>query len=257
MFQRVRAEVPGIQLLLAGRYNIPDKLPELGELFAKEATIFEVDRFSDDEAREYLGFRNVKSTTIVDAIIEKVGERDELAKPRTSNPFKLSLFAEIVLGRVGITKEEIEKLPRADFAYLLERVILRIPEQPLRWVVRYGVLPRELTKDFVSSVLVEPLRAALRGHATADQPKLEWPDGLQEYADQDVWTQDPHASTEIETLWKDLERYESERGWLTRVTDTAVKFHSDVAGPMRDLLSRQRVLPNCSNVQFSILRSGR
>src|SRR5262249_24523404 len=151
-----------------------------------------------------------------------------------------SLFADLVLGRDAITVQEIRELPGAHFVYLVERVIQRIAEQPLRWIVRYGALPRRLTPGFIDAVLLEPMQLALSGGGDWDRPALQVR-GKSQIREPDLWKKEDDPR--LGTLWKELNRYEAPRGWIWRVpgADEIVQFHGDVVDPMRDLLSSQPV----------------
>src|SRR5262249_12169430 len=126
------------------------------------------------------------------------------------NPFKLALFAEIVLNRPEIKAGEILALPRADIAYLMERVIIRIKSQPLRWLIYYGAIARHLTVEFLDGVLLPPLRRAL--HGEADDPNLPDYPG--------VWKPQSELADGItaDGLWNELRRYVRDRGWISLVT---------------------------------------
>lgn len=246
-FHQLRAlhdVLPSLRLVLSGRYRIPEKIPQLQQIFDQGAIEHEVARFDDMEAKELLRMRGVDEIPIIDAIIARLREPDTPAQPGGSNPFKLSLFAELALSHDQLTPEEVANFPDADFAYLLERVIKRIPSQSLRWVVRYGALPRRLTPLFIANVLLEPLQKALRGDLSPDNPQEHLPPRLERYAEQDVWVPDPQAEPTTEQLWNDLVRHCSDHGWISRKGEAgaeAVQFHGDVADPMRDILSRQQI----------------
>lgn len=261
MLHQLHRQVPSLRTVLAGRYNIHHKLKELVDqsvplpaspalpvLPAKELLDelrgqrdLELTRFTDDEARTYLRSRGITDATIVDAIVTKLREPGGEHAPEGCSPFTLSLFADLVLGRDTITVDEVRILPSSHFVFLVERVIKRIAEQPLRWVVRYGALPRRLTPEFVEEVLRVPLHEALNGTSRRDQPQLQTR-GRAEIREPDLWRPEPGASTD--RLWDDLCRYEAPRGWIWRIGgERAVQFHSDVVDPMRDLLSSQPIFP--------------
>ena len=269
LLRDVRARAPNVRVILSGRYNIPSKIKALlreadeqrgpsvlpgttdvetltgvlNELNASSLSL-ELRRFTKKEAQEYLRSRGIIQKEIVEAIIAKVHEAGgEGSRAAGINPFNLSLFAELVLGRDAISADEVRRLPSAHFVYLVERVIKRIPEQPLRWVVRYGALPRRLTPGFIDAVLRGPLEAALRGEFTHDVLRVQTR-GTSEIRETDLWKPDLSAGTS--GLWEQLCRYEAPRGWIWREpgTEQAVRFHGDVVEPMRDLLSTQPVFPD-------------
>ncbi len=67
-------------------------------------------------------------------------------------PFTLALVADLLGTDPGITPDQLVG-PQASMPYLVERVIGRIEDVRLRWVVRAGVVPRRLSFDFFRHVL--------------------------------------------------------------------------------------------------------
>ena len=237
-------------VVLAGRYNIADRVPELKSALDTEGKSVPLRRFRAGEAAGYLKSRGLEDEGIIGAIIGKVFENASEGEPKESagcNPFTLRFFAEIVLGTPGFDEEKVKMLPRRDFAYLLERVVLRISDQPLRWVIRYGAIPRLLNRDFVDAVLLPLLRQALDGALPHDLPGENNPDEVANYLkahgyDQDVWKPEPRRPVTAEDLWQSLVRYASPDGWIALTAEgTAARFHGDVVNPMRALLSRQQI----------------
>ena len=109
------------------------------------------------------------------------------------------------------------KLPSVEIAYLMERVILRIRSQPLRWVIRYAAIARTFTRDFLEKVLLPPLRAALGG--TAQDLSVKQSEDIQKYLGAEIpWKpqQEEAAKVTAAALWSSLEEYARERGWITR-----------------------------------------
>jgi tetratricopeptide (TPR) repeat protein len=288
MFSAIHETAPQMRLVVSGRYNVAVRLDALAnelasseagdilatdsakaaadahalaERFRQASVITELSPFLREEARAYLEVRKVRPD-IVDAILEKVRRPAEERKPGKEtaegnaeegwNPFTLALFVELVLGRDEITAADIRAFPSVHYVYMLERVVKRIPEQSLRWVVRYGALPRRLTEDYIANVLLDPLQQALRGELCADIPREQYRAG-QKIVEQDIWFAEPTTTVSTGSLWRDLCRYEAPRGWIRRVlgSDTVVQFHSDVVDPMRDLLSSQAMYPKLQLASIS------
>ncbi len=238
----VHASLPGLTLVLSGRYDIAERTTALrpGEWVG-----FELPRFTPREAETYLRRRGVTDASVRAAILVRCGEDAETtrgthAPQRDRNPFKLAVFAELALARRTLTAEDVARMPRADVAYLIERVILRIASQPLRWVIRYGAVARHLTVSFLEEVLLPVLRRALRGEVADDTDEL-----LESY--QGVWQAEASTAdglTSVE-LWTELQSYARERGWITASgagADAELRFHPDVVVPMRHLLRGKPVV---------------
>ena len=248
LLDRLHDVVPGVRLVLAGRYHLGAKVRDIANELDKKASTFFLSRFTNDEASDFLRFRGLQDPTLIKAIVAKVSEQSEGGGRPGCNPFKLALLTDLVLGTEGADEDFVRSLPSADYQYLLERVIKRIREQPLRWVVRYGVIPRRLTFDYMEEILLPPLRRLMSGGTIEDAPRdpARLPSDLQSLAGQDIWVAEPGAEISAEALWDQLLRYESAQGWISHVPGTgayrgSLQFHSDVAGPMRDLLSYQPI----------------
>ena len=82
----------------------------------------------------------------------------DFPEPGGGNPFKLSLLADLVGPENEFTVDDIRDLRRVEVAYLILRVIERVPESQcsLRWLLRYAVIPRQLTKGFVEAITAAP-----------------------------------------------------------------------------------------------------
>jgi len=248
LLRQCHALVPDLRLILAGRYHLGTKVPALAPLLAAEARTFLLDRFNPGEAAEYLRFRGVDDAALIEACVAKVREPAGPGVRPGCNPFKLALLADLVLGRDGTDADFVRALPNADYQYLLERVIKRIREQPLRWMVRYAAIPRRLTFEYMDQVLLPPLRRVLGGAQPEDAPQdpTRLPAALPAGAVQDLWVPEPAADLGAEALWDALLRYESGQGWISHVPGTgayrgSLQLHGDVAGPMRELLSLQPI----------------
>ena len=248
LLQQCHALVPGLRLILAGRYHLGTKVPAIAPVLAAEARTFLLDRFNPGEAAAYLRFRGLDDDALIEACVTKVREPARPGARPGCNPFKLALLADLVLGHDGADADFVRTLPNADYQYLLERVIKRIREQPLRWVVRYAAIPRRLTFEYMEQVLLPPLRRVLGGAAPDDAPQdpARLPTALPAGAVQDLWVPEAAADLGAEALWDALLRYESGQGWIAHVPGTgayrgSLQLHGDVAGPMRELLSLQPI----------------
>ena len=158
------------------------------------------------------------------------------------NPFMLSLFAEMAASRRSLTADEVKKIKNPQLAYVLRRVIRRIEERDLRWVVRYGVVPRNLTREFLRDVMDRPLRLALAGQSTSD-----WidEDDMSDEPDDPSWSTNvlpsPDAELNLDGLFTRLKDYAAERGWISFDGGEIGQFHADVINPMRGLLRTKPV----------------
>lgn len=227
--------VPTLRVVLAGRYDLRERAPTLAAMLAAEGETVQIDPFSREESRRYLALRGLDAGS---DLIEPIVARS------AGNPLKLALYADLVHSAPELTRQDIESRADIDLIYLVERIIARIRPE-LRWIVRYGVVPRRLTLDFVRSVLLPLLGAALRGAVAWDDPDLdlaELPPSLRRV---DLFTRAGVTVDDatVEELWSALREFAASSSWVIPVPGdpNSLEFHSTVLEPMRRLLRRHGV----------------
>jgi tetratricopeptide (TPR) repeat protein len=231
-----RGQVPiNLRLILSGRHELgTEHVPAFGQEFPGQYVSRPLAGLEDTEARTFLdqelGSDRQPATrsALIDAIVEK----------SAGIPFNLALFAEWANEDETLDHEAVRRSQDVSTVMLIERIVKRIPYQPLRWVIRYGVVPRMLTFDFLRDVMREPLMDALSGRAEAGG--IDQPASLTE---RDVWTIEPDFSFDAETLWNQhVMRYAGQRSWMMPGEHPQqVQFRSDILQPMRQLLRKQPV----------------
>lgn len=239
--------LPRLTVVLAGRYDL-SKIPGLFE--DGEVEFCDLPPFTNEESVAYLASRGIADGPMQQAIVERaeIGDRSDdgqaVPAPSGLNPFKLSALADLVLDDPDLTPDDVQKLPSVDVAYLIERVIVRIPSQPLRWVVRYGAIARGLTLDFVEGVLLPPLKEALNG-ASSDLSKAHLTEKMRQYLDSKVtWTAQPGIAGGLtaQGLWNELKAYARDRGWISSDPQQEVlHLHPEVIKPVQTLLRDEPV----------------
>ncbi len=227
----VHAVHPQLKVIFAGRFSPSgrDGTGDFATRYDGQWQRITLTPFSEAEAQEFLvRVRHAPDDARVASIIEKGG----------GLPLVLALWADIILARDEITASEIDASPEADLAYLIERVIDRLHDPRLQWVIRYGVIPRRLTRAFFDGVLIPAMREAMRGQAPHDIPardRIPTVSGKPRFrtdllgADQDLHPDE---------LWDDLALYVSNSSFVYRFPDDtqAIAFHAEVVEPMRRLL---------------------
>jgi tetratricopeptide (TPR) repeat protein len=227
---QIQAGAPSLRVLFAGRYTLRGRV----DAFLRYETVtetIEIKPFNDPEARDYLSaHRGIKDNDVVTAVISKSG----------GLPFKLSLFADIIQTAPppGMSANDIAGYDEVDVVHLIKRIIERVINKQLHWVLRYGAIPRRLTKQFVKDVLSPLLAQAMAGKVDYDDPKR----GISDEASKNVFLQDilgsPLDGINVDELWSDLRRYASDQSWISvdpEHPDT-MTLHPDVLNPMRRLL---------------------
>lgn len=228
----LHGEFADLRLILSGRYDLLERIPEFQARFADATDSLQLAPFTQKESLAYLKKkRGLAAKLPLRAIHERSG----------GNPFKLSLFAELASSRESLTREEVANFPKAEFAYLIERIVDRIQEPELRWVLRYGVIPRQLTREFLETVMGPHLLREMARLAGLDRGNESLPEI---YRDRNIL---PRVSTErldFDLLWNQLKQYASSYGWMSLdpVTD-APRFHPETIVPMRQLLEQEAIFP--------------
>jgi peptidoglycan hydrolase-like protein with peptidoglycan-binding domain len=231
-FAGIQEQCPQMRLVLAGRYDLRVKIADFSDQYWNVATSVELTKFTEPEAVEYLREKRHLAAHLPLAAIAKRSE---------GIPFKLSLFADLASTRESLTEKEVLNFPRADFAYLIERIIERVAEDDVRWVLRYGVLPRRLTRSFLETVM-RPSLEAERAKSRRDQPN-NLPKEAARYQHKELW-RNQLTPLDLDQVWQHLQQYASGFGWITHEPlSESFKFQPEVRNPMRDLLQTQKIFP--------------
>ena len=159
LFAQVSDRVPALRLVFAGRYEIP----AVAECFG-EAAVQPVKPFTEAQAESYLRV----TRGIADA-----GRRSELIDRGNGLPFLLAMYADLVTGDPAIALDSVAEGTEPRLVYLADRIIDRIPQPLVRWLLRYGWVPRRLTRGYVRDVLAPFLVQVGSGDRTLDDPLLD------------------------------------------------------------------------------------
>lgn len=237
LLTRLLRECRALRLILSGRYEIATIVGSAASALP-DIAVREPGAFGPAGAHRYLAeLRRIDRPEVRDAIVAKVG----------GDPFKLALLADIAQQRPGIDPAEIARYP-ADLIYLVQRIISRIEEPGVLWLLRYGVMPRTLTVEFVHDVLEPFLRDAMAGRRTWDSPgddelPREIAGGPATFRTDLLPTAD--APLDLDALWARLLRFAGQTAWVSIVPDEpdTLRFHPAVLEPMRRVLRAQEVHP--------------
>ena len=222
--------------MIAGRYD-PGEIADTGERvpgysveFAPPCSV-SLAPFSAAESRQYLVEK--RHLPADDPRLAVASER------AGGSPFALALYADLLHTRPDLPVDELRTYPSADLAYLIERVLERIPDPYVHWLLRYGVVPRRLTWTYVKDVMAKRLKEATSGVETYDKSNN---DPLPEHKKQTLFRRDLLRPGEplkaLDEIWKNLTQYASQSSWVSRVDNdpNILLFHPEVLNPMRWLL---------------------
>ncbi|MEV6978923.1 hypothetical protein [Kitasatospora sp. NPDC093806] len=213
-------EAPGVRIVLSGRYDLAEAVPV-------RARAVRLEPFGREEADAYL--REVRA--IADPELRRA-----ITESSDGLPYTLALFADLA---GDLTAEQIRSASGPGLLYAIDRVLERVHDDRIRWLLRYGVIPRRLTLRVVEDVMLPHLRSAIRGRSTDDDPSrderpvVRFPIFLQ--ADPG-FTDD---AAELPDLWAALTRYAGDALWVDRdpADPEALVLDPMVREPLRTLLA--------------------
>lgn len=231
----LRDAYPHIALVLSGRNSLKDKTPDIEKWLRPWMRTVAVRPFSNPEARAYLTEkRGLPKSDVTDAAILVCH----------GNPFKLTLLAELLRTNPNMTAAEVRHYSDIDVAYLVLRVVERIDNPQVRWVLRYGVVPRYLTHAFFKKIMVPYLPAAITGTSPHDDPRQDnLPEAKRDNTFPILSADIAPAQLDLDALWKALKLYAGQYSWVQPAENDpeTLVFHPDVRHAMRRLLQDQDI----------------
>ena len=238
-FTVVQHDYPQLRLILTGRYDLGGR-DQSGKEHVEGFTAqsgaqtlsLPVRDFSEDEARDYLtNRRGIADEGRVRAIIKR----------SDGVPFKLSLFATMVQDDQTLDEQAILQIENVNVEFLIKRVVDQIKEPLAQWVLRHGVVPRQLTKTFLRDVMMPLLEQIQHGRTAIDNGRDELPEHLQNQERfKTGLLNSPAGTINVDDMWSTLNRYATDYSWISQSKDwpDTLVFHADVVDAMRTLLQK-------------------
>lgn len=238
-FAGVQREYPALRLILVGRYDLGGKdrdgsehIPGFTEQSGEKTVSLPVALFSREEAHDYL----TKRRGLTDD-----GRAQAIIDRSDGVPFKLSLFATIVQDDPSLDETAIREMENVNVEFLIKRVVDRIKEPLAQWVLRHGVVPRQLTKTFLRDVMVPLLQEIQQGRIALDTGQDKLPEHLQNPERfKTGLLKSPADTVNVDEMWATLNRYATDYSWISQSKDwpDTLVFHADVVDAMRTLLQK-------------------
>jgi hypothetical protein len=230
MLGRVHDEARSVRLVLSGRYDLRQQVDSFPGRLRKVSTL-RIAEFSAVEASDYLRtIRGISRPDLVNAIVAKC----------SGLPFTLALFGDVAAQDPSLTSSAVESSTGPALLYCIARILERIDDDRLRWLLRYGVIPRRLTLSFLSEVIWPHLIRSIEGDDACDHPADDARPPRPRQIFQQAAYPAPGNRRDLLRLWEALGRYASESSWVSEAGGT-LTFHVRVRAPLRDLLSAQPV----------------
>ena len=168
------------------------------------------------------------------------------------------MYADLITADPAVTLDDIGLDLEPRLVYLAERIIDRISEPLVRWLLRYGWVPRRLTRAYVRDVLAPFVVRVSSGDRALDDPML---DPITDWLGRPLFPTDlPDLQAELDRAWEALKTYASDSSWVTGVAgdpDT-VLLKAEMLAPMRAVLARRPVLRelHLESAEFYRVRAG-
>jgi tetratricopeptide (TPR) repeat protein len=201
---RLQQDAPSLRMVLAGRYDLRQRLPDLPALLPAVLRSVQLGPLDGQDQRRYLRQgRGIHDPELVDAIVRRSG----------GTPFLLGLLADLADAHPGIDAPLLDELAGRGMTGLVERVLASVDDDRLRWLLRYGVVPRVLTFRFFAEVMA-PVMSSV-----------------------------PTTEAELTDLWRRLVKYASTSAWVTAVHEEkeSVRFHPEIVPVQRTLIREDPV----------------
>ena len=192
-----------------------------------------VNPFTEEQSRTYLTtVRRMTDPALVGGIVDRA----------RGVPWQLALWGDVVAANPTLTWPQLERA-EPEAAWVVDRIVGRIENVALQWLVRYGVVPRRLRREFAEQVLIPRIRTAVRG-SDDDRPEQDArPQGGDAVPVFDTDVDLPSDSDAFARLWEQLTRYASRMSWLWLADGDAgtIVFQPELCEPVRALLAAQPI----------------
>ena len=222
--------LPAARIVMSGRHDLRDEIEEFERSFGPIEHL-KLHRLNAEEARHYL--RVHRKLNVGEDVIEAAVAASD-AGNGGAQPLVLAIMADTIAQEPTISADVVRGLDEPHLYVLINRIVLRIPDVRVRWLLRYGVVPRLLSRRFVGDVLLPFLQQGIRGDSSDDDPAWDRkPVGAESVQ---AFPVDPGADLDVDDLWAQLRRYAITYSWVEPVEPDVLRFHPVVATPMRELL---------------------
>lgn len=243
-----------VRLIICGRYSLEHRNfgATLKDEYSAEYAFYEkylsrqrFPQFDEAESDIFFAKRGVSlDEELRTKLFESIGtlvDNPPKLPGREVSPFDLSLVADLLKDREGDPRQLFQDIDTIKVIYLIERVITRIKDGGVRWLLRYGVVPRRLSKEFFKEVIVPHLKKIHAGRSAEDNP-IDDPLPLDLHEKSLYFTGSPLLKQEPDLIWDSLFQYAGPDSWVEAQGNDTMCFNPRAREPMRALLRQHMVL---------------
>lgn len=219
-----------LRIVVAGRRTAAETEPT--DVRLAEDVELPVPAFTTRQSRRYLATVRHVRPELVPGMVERAN----------GLPWQLALWGDVADAYPQLTPQMLPRV-RPEAAWVVDRIVGRIENPVLQWLVRYGVVPRTLRRDFAEHVLLPRIERTVQGSPDDDPGTDARPQGADAVPVFDVAVTLPRDTAEFTDTWNQLTRYASTTSWLWLADgdpDTVV-FQPELRNPIRALLAAQPI----------------
>lgn len=229
LLRRLTAADHGLRFVVAGRLTGAETDLPVDAGFGPARSL-EVPGFTDVESEHYLRMRRVTDRALVAGIVARA----------RGLPWQLAVWGDVVERFPGLTPELLDRV-QPELAWVVDRVVARIDEPAVQWLLRYGSVLRTLRRDVAEEVLLPRIVAAFAGTPDDDPAQDARPPGALPVFG--TGGAPPGPGAEFTALWERFLRYAATTSWmwLAPRADGAVELHPQVRAPLRRLVNARPV----------------
>jgi peptidoglycan hydrolase-like protein with peptidoglycan-binding domain/tetratricopeptide (TPR) repeat protein len=216
-----------VRLVLSGRHTRTEDGIRGFRRLAASTPQCQVGAFESAESRKYLAStRGIERDDLISAIVLRVH----------GVPWQLALYADVVKRYPDITVAALNGLDPG-VAWAVDRVVARIHSGVVQWLIRYGSIPRRLSRGFAEEVLLPRIIESMTGSALDHPERDPVPPGAAPVFPVGAFDGD------FDAVWNRLVGYAARSSWVWIIPGMpeTIEFEVPLREAMRTLVRAQPI----------------
>ncbi len=165
----------------------------------------------------------------------------------------MAMYADLVERDRTIDAKTLSTYQDPGLQAAIDRVVDRVDDPRVRWLLRYGVVPRRLEFDFVVRVMWPSLNSGMSGAWSMDDVRVDPPVTAEKFP---IGLDPLESEPQLYSLWENLLNYAADYSWVMADEDgLSVRFRSDLIQPLRQLISQKPVFVELQNAAVAYFDS--